>query len=378
MKPSEFAEAYARPRPFVTVEQSYQRGVTFDKRMGDNLLWLMELEADADWSSLPAEQQLLNNRLQNEYAEIVRSAGASRTLMATAPEEVFTPQSTEKDMTEIMRLYQQLQYEAFAVSWQEMAFGLDFSDSERKSGLRMGQLVLAAHSVRLSVFRRKLASIEEDYAYFSDSMEVARRGMDGIMQELDTGIVAMEIVKADPEMMIVNAPGRFERMSSRYAVDLIAYHRIVDNVIGAQTKANLEHSNSTQYDQERVMMIHGADDFKGAIRTRAFPGTTRERIVAWPGIIAAELNASLKLHGKQADLRTGYDRAAVLRSRHDANESLRLPNGSKNKLRGTLQHATKVVGDRLYERLEAERPRRQKADRSSNGQGRRSKQSKRR
>jgi hypothetical protein len=363
MKTPEFARAYNWPRPLESIERAYRDGVPFDKRMGDMTLVLLELEGPD--RQLGPHQDELSSRLHQEFTQRVTSLPIAREMHSRDQQAIFSPELTPGEAASVMETYSELQYEAFVAGWEEMIFCGNYSQQARREELRHGQLILAQQAIDIAAVRHPLTLRTTDYPFFSPEMYWARRLMNGILNEYDTAIALMSLAMSDENLIVVNAPKRFEQHDHPVAVDFLAYHRVSDHVIGIQAKSTHDQDQAAEYDDERVMMVFGDRDLKGAIGTRTRPGKTLTREVIWPGILSAEVLSSLKLHGHDADIKGDFNMPTALHYQRIAASCQTHPMNPKTKIKGSVANARAAIADELYRRLEVPRPRREKA--ASNG-----------
>ena len=369
MNTLEFSKAYNRDHRNRVGDYSYAPDSynELDCYLGNQLLKMMELNGGKD--TLLDDEVLSEieegNRL---YNRLYSGLYATNSLAKQNPDSMFvTPEMTsvsDERLLAATRTYSLAMYDAMYPGWMEMAYAGEFSLAQRDEAIRTGQLVLASQCLRLALLRSRHTGIAEDYRYFSDDLRKTRSVINGIMNEYDTAIVLLELSRADPDLMVVNAPLRFESWAGSANSDFIAYHKEADSVIGVQAKSG-NTSDSGRYDSHRVMMVDGADDLKGHAMHRVYPGSSHLRNVTWPGLVASEVISAMPLHGpfSATQNNTGFPPKSFLNLRRIAHDTLRLKYGSGNRVSGTLQYAKKAVGDKLYEKLGADRPARALLDR---------------
>ena len=362
MNTLEFSKAYNRDHRDRVGDYSYAPDSydDLDRYLGNQLLKMMELNGGKD--TLVDDEVLSEfeegNRL---YNRLYLGLYATNSLAKQNPDSMFvTPDMTsvsDERLLAATRTYSLAMYDAMYPGWMEMAYAGEFGPAQRDGAIRTSQLVLASQCLRLALLRSRHTGIAEDYRYFSDDLRKTRSVMNGIMNEYDTAIVLLELSRTDPDLMVVNAPLRFESWAGNANSDFIAYHKEADSVIGVQAKSG-NTSNSRRYDSHRVMMVDGAHDLKGHTMHRVHPGSSHLRDVTWPGIVASEVISAMPLHGpfSATQNNTGFPPQSFLNLRRIAHDTLRLKYGSGNRVSGTLQYAKKAVGDKLYEKLGADRP----------------------
>lgn len=356
MKTVEFAQAYSRPPARIETVGSRYDYRSFDMKMGDWLLYLMTLPGTekTDPSGLEFGDHLLE-----EYRAYLESKEASQKLASTDLATELTVDLTLEDLRDFRGMYSQLMYEAFAAGWNDMAFDTNQSDAERKKNLQLGQLVLATQSLRLSVLRRSLADITSGYQFFQPEYAGSRHTMNGIMNELDTAVTLMGLALFDPDLCVVNSPGRFERShNGAVNADFIAYHRQSEEIVGIQTKTTYSPEDIRSYDPDRIVLIQGHPHLKSMISTRVKPGSSEQRHVIWPGLVASDVvDRGIRLHGSNGI--NDVDRATVaslLRARQSAKRSLHLPYSSGGRVAGAVNDAISAVQKELYPKLSARPP----------------------
>lgn len=196
----------------------------------------------------------------------------------------------------------------------------------------------------------------------------------GVMNEFDVAIVALEALLRHPRQLgadtvVLPSPMQFEERNPAVNADHIVYSRSQDRAIGIQSKMTVTDSHVRQIDPRRVVLVDGRTDFSSVRPVRVEKASSKERVVAWPGIIAAKIASELDIrtsplvdavtgrHGNLAHVK-GHrlpDKSGMVVHRMQALERFRY---IKSKARGLLGDfrvnmpaLSKIVADRIAAKL---------------------------
>ncbi len=134
--------------------------------------------------------------------------------------------------------------------------------------------------------------------------EVVGRGQ-GVIQEFELAIVAIEALIRFPHLLgrhttLLPAPIQFEKTNQATNADLILYDPTPGgHAIGLQSKMGVTEEDLMAIDPDRVVLVDGKIDFNSVRPVRTSRGSSREAVVAWPGMIAAKVISELVLAGKR-------------------------------------------------------------------------------
>lgn len=123
---------------------------------------------------------------------------------------------------------------------------------------------------------------------------------EGVINEIETAIVLLEVQKRHPGLVVVPAPAQFEQAIYRgvnYNADFLAINPLADQVVGVQTKNNVSRDDQQEYDQNRIALVDGRIDLGNERLSRTTPGRSNVRMMLWPGLISMHLLKELPTHG---------------------------------------------------------------------------------
>jgi hypothetical protein len=128
----------------------------------------------------------------------------------------------------------------------------------------------------------------------------------GAVQEIDTAIVVLDVVKNNPGITVVPAPMQFERSSSGANADLLVIDIDDDRMMGVQVKSTVRDETVAKYDAGRIAIIDGSIDLGNVKVVRTRKGKSTQQVKPWPGIVAASRVHNIQLHGKHQYVPTRY------------------------------------------------------------------------
>lgn len=178
--------------------------------------------------------------------------------------------------------------------WEPIFQGAWRSEDSRRHCIQAAQLDLAVAG-SIYITSRQLWSNKHGTAVWfdKDDVGVLTDTMNGILQEIDSAIVLLEVIKKYPKLTVMPAPVNFERMGGGDNVDFVVVDTEERNAIGAQVKTNLHRHTIRRANPRRVVFIDGTRDLCNVKRLRTRHDDDTERKVAWPGLIAVRLITQL-------------------------------------------------------------------------------------
>lgn len=128
------------------------------------------------------------------------------------------------------------------------------------------------------------------------------RTVTGVLQEFDAAIVMIDALLQDDTLgkttTVVAAPLQFERTNRATNANLIVVDLAGRRAVGAQVATNVRRQQVEQSDSKRIIHIDGTIDLGNVIPARLDQGSSKETLIAWPGLIAAKYMSRLVLTGK--------------------------------------------------------------------------------
>jgi len=232
--------------------------------------------------------------------------------------------------------------------WQEKVW--DSDPDFRRNCINMSRDRLAALGVAFSLRRdrhiRAMGGTESIYNRTEDQHPIYKAHT-GKMQEVDAAIVMLDVMRRNRGVTIIPAPVQFE--NSRHArrnVDFIALHLGARSAVGIQVRSHVTQEDRQTVDDKRVIFIDCNTDLGNIKAVRCKKGTSRERVVAWPGIIAAKCIERIKVHGKGKNLMAARDPEQIMAFRMYARQLV-------GNTTVDFSHLSDIVGERIMTRLEA-------------------------
>lgn len=178
-----------------------------------------------------------------------------------------------------------------------------------------------------------------------ETNDVIYKAQTGIMQEFDAGIVLLDVMRRNPDITVVPAPLQFERSRRKSRnVDFLAVHREAKTAIGVQVKSRHTNEQAQAADHERVVFLDGDIDLGNIRAVRVKKGSSKQRVVPWPGIIAAKYVDRIKTHGKGKNLRAARNPARTL---HEKTIARRLVND----VSVDFSELSELIGERIMAKL---------------------------
>lgn len=163
---------------------------------------------------------------------------------------------------------------AFLDQWYRLAIGVQWDRKSANTCNSETQDRLALASLLMKREKDKLTG------------NLTTASIDGILTEYDTGIIILETAKKHPELLVVPAPGRFEHGTPSKNADFLVIDTEQAQVTGMQSKTSIDTESYNRYDPGYVFMVDARTDLANYISKRE-PGTSKQRPVSMPGLIAA-------------------------------------------------------------------------------------------
>jgi hypothetical protein len=177
-----------------------------------------------------------------------------------------------------MLVFGQLTF-AMRESWRHAFAG------DRLTGVevRRMQLFLAGFAVHLHNARDWAAAHQPDAP-----QEAARLAFhSGMLTELDTALLLLELSKTHRWLTVLPAPAAFEQAAGRANADLLLLDLERREVLGVQVKTTVrDRAVFDRYRTERVVLVDGWTDL-GNTRLVDIARRSDKRLVSWPGLISA-------------------------------------------------------------------------------------------
>jgi hypothetical protein len=185
--------------------------------------------------------------------------------------------------------------------WQPLANHGWKSAEERASALNVATFGFAFRGLSLYAHREKFVKeAEGTHALFEPEHKAIHEALTGQMQEYDAAIVLINFIRKNKNLTLLPAPLQFERTNKRTNVDFIVVDFVDSRAIGIQVKSRVRNEDIDGADAGRVVFIDGDVDLGNVKLVRTQRAHTTQKLVAWPGIIAAKTMDTFKAHGTRA------------------------------------------------------------------------------
>lgn len=224
--------------------------------------------------------------------------------------------------------------------------GWNCDPSLRSLSIHNTQDLLALQGLRYYVTREKISGLQTDYVYFAEENGPLRNSYEGMLNELDAGIVLTEIVRKRPDLTVVPAPMQFERgFEGRYNVDFLVISER-GKAVGVQVKSKVKDEHRGRYDAERVVLLDANTELGNVRAKRTRTGSSAVRQVSWAGMICAQRVGAIPSHGERVGLlqNQGLDLRFINRQKMVAKTILR-------GVRPRWEEATAQAGPRILSRV---------------------------
>jgi hypothetical protein len=219
----------------------------------------------------------------------------------------------------------------------------------RRASITAAQDILAYSALDHYVRRHRLASPKEHYDYYSPENIDKRNSAEGKACEYDTGIVLLELMRRNRELVVVAAPPQFEKHARRSAdgksnnVDFVAILR-GRSAVGIQVKTNVNDNTRKAYDPERVVLVDGREDLGNIRFVRASHKETAARQVNWGGLISTQRITKINNRGPNAFV-YHYNPTEIMRAKFIAKQLV-------GKEKSYFDLAVQTLDERLKEALQ--------------------------
>ncbi len=206
--------------------------------------------------------------------------------------------------------------------------------------LRDMQIMVALGGTAMGGVRERRARQSK---YFADYNAPLRSVQSGILTELDTAIVLLELCRQLPHLAVLPAPPQFERGSTGRNVDFLVLDPIRRKVVGVQVKTTVSRKTVNRYDPRGIVLVDGTVDL-GNVRSVALRANSSDTTpMPWPGLISAHYVASLR-PGSPAVVR--FSPELITRSRRTART---VTAHSRSYFEAAVRHVAPRVLAKLYE-----------------------------
>ena len=160
--------------------------------------------------------------------------------------------------------------DAFMQHWYRLATALSWDNRQARSFNSEAQDYLAVSSLETQRLAR-------------NANPLIHRSIKGILAEEDAGLVALEVAKSHPELLILPAPGRFEHgFDGTKNADLLVLDTDQYEVIGAQIKSYVGEKEYNRYNPNFVFLIDADTDLADVVYQKP-SGRSPARTIAKPG-----------------------------------------------------------------------------------------------
>lgn len=336
-----FAQSYRRPKSgevFLggneSLEDVLQPFTKWGVWFGDELY-----HAITDESYYP--DQLTASAALNQYANEDNALAASSKIESLLTQEREKGTLSAEDTFAVLQRHNfHVMSQAALFMWTEMLIGGRYNERERERCTNYAMLGLAISSLSVAEWREDNASITNSHRYFGSELAHERRFIDGVMTEIDTAMVLLEVTRKDPSILFVPAPPRFEASDRRANnADFIVYSRATNEVAGIQTKTNVRDEDRQTYDTSKIALVDGTVDLNNQIWTRTRAGASDTKPVSWPGLVAADFLNGIKLHGRRSLGFEEIDTRWLLEHKRRAGILLQPPYDTNGRINGRLNLA---------------------------------------
>ena len=175
------------------------------------------------------------------------------------------------------------------------------NEQDRLRLISYSQGMIALQGLSYFVQRERLAGKQTLFSYFNTEHEYQRKFTEGLTNELDAGLVLMQVVKSMPDLTVVPGPKQFECDGTRnvpYAADFVVVSS-TNKAVGVQVKSFIsDHEQADKYDKSRLIMIDGRMDLGNARVMRTQQESTRVKNVSWGGLLCAQFATKMSFSGK--------------------------------------------------------------------------------
>lgn len=190
---------------------------------------------------------------------------------------------------EFQKAYSELNFHYLNIAMMEQwraVFGLDNPAGERIKNIHFAQDYLSTLS--LDAFCKKLdetrpAKAAEDFA---KDNKVYRDLTENRLNEFDSAIILLEVMKNNPSLAVLPSPPLFEKYTNRANADFIIIDTDTRDILGVQTKTTIFSEELEKYDSRRIIFIDGRYDLANYKMMRTVANSSRLKEVSWNGLVA--------------------------------------------------------------------------------------------
>jgi hypothetical protein len=188
-------------------------------------------------------------------------------------------------------------------------------EAKRLHSIRASELALSKIGIVFNQAREQYAKRHGYEAWFDETgVSPLTPIINGILQEIDSAIVLLEIAKRHSSWVVLPAPLNFERMGRANNVDFVIVDFEQQNTIGVQVKTRVKAYQRERADPRRVVFIDGIKDLHNTRKLPTRYGRNKRDVVAWPGMIAVRLIANLPVNKNLQQVNRNMRRYAKLLS----------------------------------------------------------------
>lgn len=172
----------------------------------------------------------------------------------------------------------------------------------------------------------------------------------GVLQEFDTAIVVIDSLLKDDRLgkttTVVPAPLQFERVNRATNANLIVADLAGRRAVGMQVETSARREHIEQSDPRRIVHIDGTMDLGNVMPARIDEGSSKEVLIAWPGIIAAKYMSQIQLTGKKkSPILIDMERRAALQNGGRNSKASRAVYETFARVKALQHEAFSLVGD---------------------------------
>jgi len=242
--------------------------------------------------------QLLHAHLAGKTPDVMRSKADWRSYRSWTKGNLELEERLLQDPEFGLRALNEVNFHFLNAAMEDMWEPIRFGKwrSERDACISRAQKNLATRAVFYYAAREILVRDGGEDVLFTDEAEELRATIGGVIQELDAGVVLLEVLrlnkKEHPNLTIVPAPLNFERSRREVNVDFVAVDAMARRAVGIQVKSSARGVRQGQTDPERVVFVDGSTDFDNVRALRTNSRKSDRKVVSWSGLISAAFVAN--------------------------------------------------------------------------------------
>lgn len=288
MHHKDFASAYnPKTAPYSVSER-------FDTLMQEPRQWSMTLGKAAH--AFISQETLIPEQLMQDYSDWDMTIFAR--MNRIIPAVKGSPEEEAAAYTELH--FHELNF-AMQEMWRPMVTTEAWNPDRRRSAINNAQGLLGVMGVQRSLARRSIIDRWGTEELFGQTTpdHAPFRSFVGTMQEIDAGIVLLEVMRRHKNLTVIPAPQQFRRGKEKgLNVTFLVLDTATDQAVGVRMRPRVFASHAQEADKDRVVLIDGMTDFGNIKSVRIQKGSSKERSVPWPGTIAAKQACRIKVHGR--------------------------------------------------------------------------------